>query len=73
MGAEKALLLVAFILIFVALVAGITGGNPANPANTTTGTVHAEGAGINTQTVPSEGELSSIGGDFTFTGTLQFK
>jgi hypothetical protein len=73
MKAEKALLLVAFILICVALVAGVTGGNPANSAKTTTGTVHAEGAGTNTQAVLSEGEFSSSGGDFTFTGTLLYK
>jgi hypothetical protein len=64
MKAEKALLLVAFILVFVALIVGITGANPVNPANTNTGTVY---------TVPAEGEFSSTGGGFTFTGTLQYK
>lgn len=64
MKVERALLLVAFILIFFALVAGITGANPVNPANTNTGTLHVEHVG---------GELSSTSGESTFTGTLQHK
>ena len=73
MEAERALLLVAFVLIVVVLLAGITGANPVNPAKTITGTVHTEGAGTPTGTVLSKGELSSAGDDFTFTGTSQYK
>lgn len=73
MKAEKALLLVAFMLIFVALVAGIAGSNPANPANTNTGTIHTEGANTDSGTVRTQGEFSSADGGFTFTGTSQHK
>ena len=72
MKAEKTLLLIALTLILVVLFAGITRANPGNQANTPTGTVptkyvHTPG------TVPAEGESSSTGDEFTFTGTLQYK
>jgi hypothetical protein len=73
MKAEKTLLLVAFTLIVLALLVGITGANPANQANTTTGTIYTEGAHANTETVLSQDEISSTRGGFTFTGTQQHK
>jgi hypothetical protein len=72
MKAEKTLLLIALTLILVVLFAGITRANPGNQANTPTGTVptkYVQTPG----TVPAEGESSSTGDEFTFTGTLQYK